>query len=198
MRVPEITVVGIATDGADAVKQTFQFSPDVVLMDIQMPIMDGIQATRIIRQERPHAQVLVLTVLAEDKPLFDALKAGARGYLLKNSTSDEIVQAIRSVAAGEAVLPPAQARRVLAEFELLSRQRTALQELFEKLSKAEINVLSYLVEGKSNPQISRALFIAEKTVKDHISSILKKLEVNSRLEAAEIARRSGLSGPASR
>jgi len=187
-----IVVLGIANNGAEAVQLTYQFSPDVVLMDIEMPIMDGIQATRIIRQEKPETRVLVLTVLEDDAHLFEALKCGATGYLLKNSTTTEIAQAIRAVAAGEAALPPAQAARVLSEFDRLARQRQSLLALFEKLSRTEITVLSLVGEGKTNVQIARTLYVEETTVKSHLTHILKKLEVNNRIEAARIARQSGL------
>ena len=187
-----IVVLGIANNGAEAVQLTYQFSPDVVLMDIEMPIMDGIQATRIIRQEKPETRVLVLTVLEDDAHLFEALKCGATGYLLKNSTTTEIVQAIRAVAAGEAALPPAQAARVLSEFDRLARQRQSLLALFEKLSRTEITVLSLVGEGKTNMQIARSLYVEETTVKSHLTHILRKLEVNNRIEAARIARQSGL------
>ena len=187
-----IVVLGIANNGAEAVQLTYQFSPDVVLMDIEMPIMDGIQATRIIRQEKPETRVLVLTVLEDDAHLFEALKCGATGYLLKNSTATEIAQAIRAVAAGEAALPPAQAARVLSEFDRLARQRQSLLALFEKLSRTEITVLSLVGEGKTNMQIARSLYVEETTVKSHLTHILRKLEVNNRIEAARIARQSGL------
>lgn len=187
-----IVVLGIANNGAEAVQLTYQFSPDVVLMDIEMPIMDGIQATRIIRQEKPETRVLVLTVLEDDAHLFEALKCGATGYLLKNSTTTEIVEAIRAVAAGEAALPPAQAARVLSEFDRLARQRQSLLTLFEKLSRTEISVLSLVGEGKTNVQIAQTLYVDLSTVKSHLTHILKKLEVNNRIEAARIARQSGL------
>ena len=187
-----IVVLGIANNGAEAVQLTYQFSPDVVLMDIEMPIMDGIQATRIIRQEKPETRVLVLTVLEDDAHLFEALKCGATGYLLKNSTTTEIAQAIRAVAAGEAALPPAQAARVLSEFDRLARQRQSLLTLFEKLSRTEISVLSLVGEGKTNVQIAQTLYVDLSTVKSHLTHILKKLEVNNRIEAARIARQSGL------
>jgi len=187
-----IVVLGIANNGAEAVQLTYQFSPDVVLMDIEMPIMDGIQATRIIRQEKPETRVLVLTVLEDDTHLFEALKCGATGYLLKNSTTTEIAQAIRAVAAGEAALPPAQAARVLSEFDRLARQRQSLLSLFEKLSRTEISVLSLVGEGKTNVQIAQTLYVDLSTVKSHLTHILRKLEVNNRIEAARIARQSGL------
>ena len=187
-----IVVLGIANNGAEAVQLTYQFSPDVVLMDIEMPIMDGIQATRIIRQEKPETRVLVLTVLEDDAHLFEALKCGATGYLLKNSTTTEIVQAIRAVAAGEAALPPAQAARVLSEFDRLARQRQSMLSLFEKLSRTEISVLSLVGEGKTNVQIAQTLYVDLSTVKSHLTHILKKLEVNNRIEAARIAMQSGL------
>ena len=187
-----IVVLGIANNGAEAVQLTYQFSPDVVLMDIEMPIMDGIQATRIIRQEKPETRVLVLTVLEDDAHLFEALKCGATGYLLKNSTATEIAQAIRTVAAGEAALPPAQAARVLSEFDRLARQRQSMLSLFEKLSRTEISVLSLVGEGKTNVQIAHTLSVDLSTVKSHLTHILKKLEVNNRIEAARIARQSGL------
>ena len=187
-----IVVLGIANNGAEAVQLTYQFSPDVVLMDIEMPIMDGIQATRIIRQEKPETRVLVLTVLEDDAHLFEALKCGATGYLLKNSTATEIAQAIRTVAAGEAALPPAQAARVLSEFDRLARQRQSMLSLFEKLSRTEISVLSLVGEGKTNVQIAHTLSVDLSTVKSHLTHILKKLEVNNRIEAARIAMQSGL------
>ena len=187
-----IVVLGIANNGAEAVQLTYQFSPDVVLMDIDMPIMDGIQATRIIRQEKPETRVLVLTVLEDDAHLFEALKCGATGYLLKNSTATEIAQAIRTVAAGEAALPPAQAARVLSEFDRLARQRQSMLSLFEKLSRTEISVLSLVGEGKTNVQIAHTLSVDLSTVKSYLTHILKKLEVNNRIEAARIAMQSGL------
>jgi DNA-binding NarL/FixJ family response regulator len=186
---PDIDVVGQAADGRTAVTLCRKLMPDVLLTDIRMPVMDGITATKQIKQEMPNIQVVILTIHHDDANVFEAIKAGARGYVLKESPPEQTVAAIRAVARGEALLHPGIASRVIAEFSRLSEQQEAEQRLFADLTERERDVLKLLAQGKKNREIAEALFIAEKTVKNHVSSILWKLECNDRTQAALLATR---------
>lgn len=188
----DIEVAGQAPNGRVAVALARERLPDVVLTDIQMPEMNGIEATRILKQEMPNVGIVILTIYDDDASVFDAIKAGAQGYVLKDSPPEETVAAVRAVARGEALLPPAIAARVLAEFSRISAQRAADLKVFSELTDREREVLKLIGAGKRNRQIAAELFISEKTVKNHVSNILWKLQVNDRTEAALFAARQGL------
>jgi len=181
---PELEVVGEAANGAEALRLTHALKPDVVLMDLLMPVMDGIAATEAIRRERPEVEVIALTSVLEDSAVYGAMRAGAIGYLLKDTKADELCRAIKAAAAGQVQMSPSVAARLL-------REVPAPQQP-EPLTERETEVLRQLAQGKSNKEIAAALVIAEKTVRTHVSNILAKLGVASRTQAALHAVRSGL------
>lgn len=181
---PDLEIVGEAKDGAEAVRLVGEIQPDVVLMDLLMPRMDGIEATRAIRQQHPGTEVIALTSVLEDASVTGAVRAGAIGYLLKNTESDELCRAIKAAAAGQVQLSPQAAARLMHEV------RGPAQP--EPLTDRERDVLGLLVDGQSNKEIAHSLGIGEKTVKTHISNILAKLGVQSRTQAALHAVRAGL------
>lgn len=181
----DITVVGEAANGEEAVAQAHALTPEVVLMDVNMPGMDGVEAARQIRASLPQTRVLILTVSDKDRDLMGAIKAGARGYLLKSAESDDVLEAIRRVAAGDAILPPALTARVLDE---LASPAPTLSPLTDR----EIEVLDLIAQGLGNKGIAAALYISENTVKTHVRHILEKLGLRSRSEAAAFAVREGL------
>ena len=181
---PELEVVGEATNGAEALRLAHELEPDVVLMDLLMPVMDGIAATSAIRRELPEVEVIALTSVLEDSAVYGAMRAGAIGYQLKDTEADELCRAIKAAAAGQVQLSPPVAARLLRE--VPSPQHP------EALTDREIEVLQQLALGKSNKEIATTLVIAEKTVRTHVSNILGKLAVTSRTQAALHAVRSGL------
>jgi NarL family two-component system response regulator LiaR len=181
---PELEVVGEAANGAEALHLAHELKPDVVLMDLLMPVMDGIAATEAIRRELPDVEVIALTSVLEDSAVYGAMRAGAIGYLLKDTQAGELCQAIKAAAAGQVQMSPSVAARLL-------REVPAPQQP-EPLTERETEVLRQLAQGKSNKEIAAALVIAEKTVRTHVSSILAKLGVASRTQAALYAVRSGL------
>jgi NarL family two-component system response regulator LiaR len=185
---PDLEVVAEAENGEQAVAEARHLCPDVVLMDLVMPGMDGLEATRRITAEQPGVRVLVLTSFAADDKVFPALKAGALGYLLKDSGPDELVQAIRQVHRGESSLHPSIARRLLQELAGPGQRDPVVEALTER----EIDVLRLVAQGQSNRQIADRLCISEATVRTHVSSILSKLNVDSRTQAALYALREGL------
>jgi DNA-binding NarL/FixJ family response regulator len=191
---PGIRVVAEASNGKEAVACAQKMEPQVVLMDLRMPVMNGVEATRAIRAAMPASGVIVLTTFDDDEQVFDALRAGALGYLLKDAPPARLVEAIRAAARGESFLQPSIAAKVLAEFNRLSpkRQSADNRSLWEKLSSREIEVLKTLAEGKSNKEIGVALNLAEGTVKNHLSNIFGKLGVLDRTQAALLARARGL------
>jgi DNA-binding NarL/FixJ family response regulator len=191
----DITIVGEAANGEAAVAAALAHRPDVVLMDINMPKLDGLEATRRLTAELPECAVVMLTILDDDASLFDAVKAGAKGYVLKSAAPEEVLAALRAAARGEAFLGPALVGRVMDEFARLSRLRTAAKEAFAELTRREMEVLELLGRGLRNREIAASLYLSEKTVKNHISSILAKLHVNDRTEAALLAARHGLADP---
>ena len=184
-----LEVVGEARDGAEAVAQTMRLQPDVVLMDLGMPEVDGVTATRRILETSPHVAVLVLTMAADDDAVFDALRAGARGYLLKGADRSELVRAIHSVAAGEAIFGPDVARRLMQHFASPSPSPAAP---FPDLSERELEILELIARGLPNLAIGERLGIAPKTVRNHVSNIFGKLDVRDRAEAVVRARDAGL------
>ncbi|MBW3622390.1 MAG: response regulator transcription factor [Armatimonadetes bacterium] len=188
----DIEVVGTAPDGETALKVVRHQRPDVLLTDLQMPEKDGIALTQTLKTEMPDLAIVVLTVFREDAKVFDAIKAGALGYVLKDSPPEETVAAIRAASRGEALMSPPVAARVMQEFARISGQRAADLKVFSELTEREREVLKLVAEGKRNREIGEALFITEKTVKNHISSILAKLHANDRTEAAMFAARQGL------
>jgi DNA-binding NarL/FixJ family response regulator len=181
---PELEVVGQAVDGAEALHLARELKPDVVLMDLLMPAMDGIAATRAIRRELPDVEVIALTSVLENNMVFDAMRAGAVGYLLKDTNARALCQAVKAAAAGQVQLSPQVAERLIRE--------VPAPESPEKLTRRETEVLRLLARGRSNKEIAVDLSIAEKTVKTHVSNILGKLGVSSRTQAALHAIRIGL------
>jgi DNA-binding NarL/FixJ family response regulator len=182
---PELEVIGEARDGAEAVHLARQLSPDVVLMDLLMPGMDGIHATVIIRREIPDTEVVALTSVLEDTSIVEAIRAGAIGYLLKDTEAHELVRSIKAAASGQVQLSPEVAARLLNEVRTPETAR-------EPLTDRETEVLRLLASGSTNKEISQALFIGEQTVKSHVSHVLNKLGVPSRTQAALYAIRNGL------
>lgn len=187
--VPDFDLVGEATTGEEAVARSLALQPDVVLMDLQMPGGSGIEATREIVAASPTTKVLVVTLFEDDDSVFAALRAGARGYLLKDTDEEEMVRAIRAVANGEAIFGPAVAGRVLAYFAVPRREAP---RHFPELTEREREILHLLAQGKSNPAIARELSLSPKTVANHVSNIFAKLQVADRAEAIIRARDAGL------
>jgi DNA-binding NarL/FixJ family response regulator len=183
---PEIRVVGEAANGAEALDRVAALRPDVVLMDLHMPVLDGIGATRRVRVEHPDVQVLALTTFDDDEDVFAALRAGAVGYLLKDVSSDRLVEALLAARRGESVLQPSVAAKVVARFARMTDGEAAPrpQPLVVPLSERELEVLRLLAEGSSNREIASALFLAEGTVKNHVTNLLGKLGVRDRTQAA--------------
>jgi DNA-binding NarL/FixJ family response regulator len=187
---PDIDVVGTADDGAAAVEIVGKEKPDLVLMDLKMPIMNGVEATRQIRTKYPEVKVLVLTTYDGDEWVFDAIKAGASGYLLKDTPRDEVVKAIRGTATGKVYVDPSVAGKVLGQ--VSSRQTQPATLITSKLTDREIEVLHLIAKGLSNADIADRLFLSEGTVRNHVSAILAKLGVPDRTQAAVIAIQHGL------
>jgi DNA-binding NarL/FixJ family response regulator len=186
---PELEVVGEAGDGAEALRLAREIKPDVVLMDLLMPVMDGIAATAAIRRELPETEVLALTSVLEDASVVGAVRAGAIGYLLKDTQAEALCQAIKAAAAGQVQLTPKAAARLM--------QAVSAPESPEALTERETEVLRLLAQGQSNKQIARSLSNTEQTIKSHVSRILSKLGVQSRTQATLYAIRTGLVSPGS-
>ncbi|MCI3278560.1 response regulator [Streptomyces cylindrosporus] len=193
---PGIEVVGQAVDGQEAVDRVRELSPDVVLMDIRMPELNGIEATRRITGERPDIRVLVLTTFDLDEYVYEALRAGASGFLLKDASAEKLAEAVRVVAAGDALLAPGITRRLIAQFSRLDdRPRAPLKDRVGDLTERETEVLSLIAQGLSNAEIAERLVVAEQTVKTHVGRILVKLGLRDRTQAAVFAYESGLVRP---
>jgi DNA-binding NarL/FixJ family response regulator len=190
---PDFDVVGEAGNGEEALKLARSLLPSVVLMDLQMPVLDGVAATRRLREEQPNCRVIVLTTFDDDELVFDGLRAGALGYLLKDAPSEKLSEAIRGAARGESFLQPSVAAKVVAEFaRLTSKPAANFQALVEPLSEREREILGLIATGASNREIAGTLFLAEGTVKNHVTNILGKLGVRDRTQAALKAKETGL------
>jgi len=184
----EVEVVGEAGSGEEALEMVDKVKPDVVLMDISMPGMNGIQATKLIREKCPDAKVVMLTMLDQEGYVYEAVKAGATGYMLKNTSSDDLVNAIQTVAEGKALLHPDATAQLLKEFVTLADNKAKDYGL----SNREMEVLQHLSEGNTNKEIAKALWISEQTVKTHVAHIFDKLGTSDRTETVATALRSGL------
>jgi DNA-binding NarL/FixJ family response regulator len=193
-RMPGVVVVGEAADGDQAVARTAELAPDVVVMDLHMPNLNGIEATRRITSTTPDVAVLVLTMLEGDESVFAAMRAGARGYLLKGADRAEIHRAVTSVAQGGVVFSPGVASRVLSFFAAGPRQGPAVLDPFPTLTEREREVLSLVADGLTNGEIARRLVVSDKTVRNHVSNVFAKLHVTGRAEAVARARDAGLGG----
>ncbi|MBK8935967.1 MAG: response regulator transcription factor [Chloroflexi bacterium] len=194
---PDLEVVGEAGNGQEALDAAARLKPAVVLMDLRMPVLDGVAATRRLLEKMPQVKIIVLTTFDDDDHVFDGLRAGAVGYLLKDVPSEKLVEAIRAAAAGQSFLQPSVAAKVVAEFTRLTAvaQETAVSPqniLIEPLSEREQEILALVATGASNKEIASELFIAEGTVKNHVTNILGKLGVRDRTQAALKAREIGL------
>lgn len=188
---PDMSVVGEATNGAEAVQLTKTLSPDLVLMDIQMPVVDGLEATLTISGLSDAPRVLILTTFERDEYVFTALRNGASGFLLKNAPPEQLLDAIRTVAAGEALLAPSVTRRIVEEF----ARRPASTEpspLIEHLTEREREVLQQLGRGRTNAEIAEELFVGEATIKTHVSNVLAKLHLRDRVQAVVFAYENGI------
>jgi DNA-binding NarL/FixJ family response regulator len=190
----DLEVVGEASNGQEAIESVAKLGPDVVLMDLRMPVLNGVAATRQITQSAATSRVIVLTTFDDDEYVFDGLRAGAVGYLLKDVPSAKLVEAIRAAARGESFLQPSVAAKVVAEFSRMAGTGTAVpqQDLVEPLSERELEILAVLASGASNREIANQLYITEGTVKNHVTNILGKLGVRDRTQAALKAKEMGL------
>jgi DNA-binding NarL/FixJ family response regulator len=193
---PDTTVIGEAGDGDEAVREVRRLRPEVVLMDIRMPVLDGIEATRRIVTDHPHTRVLILTTFGLDAYVYDALRAGASGFMLKDAPPEEIAAAVRIVASGEALLAPAITRTVIEEF---ARQTPVAPPpapaALAELTPREQEVLDLLARGLSNPEICEQLVISEATTKTHVARILQKLDLRDRVQAVIYAYENGVVAP---
>jgi DNA-binding NarL/FixJ family response regulator len=195
---PDLTVAGEAADGGAAVASVRELQPDIVVMDIRMPRLDGIQATRQIVASSARARVLILTTFDIDEHILDALRAGASGFLVKDDAPDALVSAIRTIAAGEAVLAPSVTRRLLDRFARLPGLSNQGGDDLGSLTVREREVLSLIGKGLSNAEIAAALTVSESTVKTHVGHVLEKLDLRDRVHAVILAYESGLVTPAQR
>jgi len=203
---PDIKIVGQAADGQEGVGLAVRLQPDVILMDIKMPRMDGIKATRQIKEDLPETPIIILTTYAEDELVFEGIRAGASGYLLKDITRGQLVEAVRGAARGEAQIDPAVAAQVLAEFQRManvlrrpargsptpSKETETELPPIEALTPREEEILRLLTEGLTNAGIAARLYLSEGTVKNHVSEILSKLHANDRTHAVVLALKRGL------
>ncbi len=190
---PDIEVVGEAGDGAEAVERAADLLPDVVLMDVRMPRRSGIEACTAVKDVVPSARIIMLTISDEEADLYEAIKAGATGYLLKEISIDEVADAIRAVAGGQSLISPAMASKLLSEFaSMIKRDGERQQVPAPRLTERELEVLRLVARGLNNREIARQLFISENTVKNHVRNILEKLQLHSRMEAVVYAVREKL------
>jgi RNA polymerase sigma factor (sigma-70 family) len=192
---PDMDVVGQAADGQEASRLALQLEPHVVVMDINMPVLDGVQATRYITENAPAVGVLILTMYRQDQYVFEAIKAGARAYLLKDADSDELLRTIRIVADGEALLDPSIALKMMDEFRRMQETPTDNEQVGEEiaqLSERERDILKLVAQGLDNGQIGDRLGLSEKTIRNRLTRIFEKLQVNNRIQATLVALRQGL------
>jgi DNA-binding NarL/FixJ family response regulator len=193
---PGLELVGQASDGQEAVQIVGEVVPDVVLMDIRMPKMNGIEAARQMKEVAPSAKILILTISDEDDDLFEAIRAGASGYLLKDIPLDELADSVRAVYGGQSLINPSMAGKLLTEFATLARrdaeEEPAKHAPARKLTDREMEVLRLVARGMNNRDIAKELFISENTVKNHVRNVLEKLQIHSRMEAVMIAVREKL------
>jgi DNA-binding NarL/FixJ family response regulator len=190
---PDIDVIGEAGDGESAVAMAREHAPDVVVMDVRMPIKSGIDAARSIKEELPGTKILVLTISDEEDDLYEAIKAGANGYLLKEISIDEIGHAVRSVNGGQSLISPSMASKLLDEFAAMIKKEEQKEQVpAPRLTPREMEVLQHVAQGMNNREIAKTLFISENTVKNHVRNILEKLHLHSRMEAVVYAVREKL------
>jgi DNA-binding NarL/FixJ family response regulator len=192
---PDIELVGQASDGAEAVEKAAESLPDVVLMDIRMPRSSGIEACRAMKEAAPSAKIVILTISDEEEDLFEAIRAGASGYLLKDIPLDEVADTVRAVYGGQSLINPSMAGKLLTEFATLARRddEERVQEVpAPRLTEREMQVLKLIARGMNNRDIAKELFISENTVKNHVRNILEKLQIHSRMEAVMVAVREKL------
>ncbi len=192
---PDIDLVGQASDGAEAVEKAAESLPDIVLMDIRMPRSNGIEACRAMKEAAPSAKIVILTISDEEEDLFEAIRAGASGYLLKDIPLDEVADTVRAVHGGQSLINPSMARKLLTEFATLARrddEERAQEVPAPRLTEREMQVLKLVARGMNNRDIAKELFISENTVKNHVRNILEKLQIHSRMEAVMVAVREKL------
>ncbi|MFC4337920.1 response regulator [Salininema proteolyticum] len=187
----DLTVVGGASDGREAVSQAREFKPDVILMDVRMPGMDGLQAARAVLEEGSSPHVLMLTTFDIDDYVYEALRIGASGFLLKDAPPEDLISAVRVVASGEALLAPAITKRLIEEF-FRDRPVLSASSRLDRLTPREIDVLRLVARGQANGEIAATLYVSEQTVKSHVSSIFSKLSLRDRAQAVIVAYESGL------
>jgi len=192
---PDIDLVGQASDGAEAVEKAAESLPDIVLMDIRMPRSNGIEACRAVKAAAPSAKIVILTISDEEEDLFEAIRAGASGYLLKDIPLDEVADTVRAVHGGQSLINPSMAGKLLTEFAALARrddEERAQEVPAPRLTEREMQVLKLVARGMNNRDIAKDLFISENTVKNHVRNILEKLQIHSRMEAVMVAVREKL------
>ena len=190
-RQEDFTVVGEAENGLEAIEKTKDLNPDVILMDLRMPELTGVEAMRRIREDDPDAKFIVLTTFDSDEYIFDAIEAGAKGYLLKDASRDDLFKAVRAVHRGESLIEPGVAAKILDRLAQLSR-RSAEPSSIDGLSERELEVLQLMAKGSANKEIAASLSISESTVKTHVANIFQKLEVNHHTEAVTQALQKGI------
>ncbi|MCG3208710.1 MAG: Transcriptional regulatory protein DegU [Anaerolineae bacterium] len=190
----DIEIVGEAEDGLEAVKLVPQLQPAVVLMDINMPVIDGVEATRMILRDNDAVGIVILTMYPQDEYVFEALKAGAKAYLLKDTRSKKLLQVIRAVSQGQAVIEPEMTARLLSEFRRLAAEKEEKSPKVQTLTDQERTILTLVANGASNKDIAAELNLSERTIKNYLSIIFQKLQVNNRTEAAIRAMKDGLVG----
>lgn len=192
VRRPDMEVVGEANNGEEALEVAREVLPDVILMDINMPVCNGLEATRHIKREMPHVKIVMLTVSDDDKHLFEAIKSGAQGYLLKDLETQQLYDLLESISRGEAPLSGVIAAKILQEFTRPEADSDQGPEVIEELTPREVDILQLVVEGMTNKEIATALVISENTVKIHMRNILEKLHLQNRIQVAVYAVRQGL------
>jgi DNA-binding NarL/FixJ family response regulator len=192
---PDIEVIGEAVNGQEAITRAAELGPDVILMDVRMPVLDGLQATRQITAMSSSARILILTTFDLDDYVYEALRAGASGFLLKDASAGELATAVRVVAAGDGLLSPSVTRRLISEFARLGAPRIPARKKLDDLTERETEVLALVAHGMTNAEIAAHLVVAEQTIKTHVSRVLMKLGAHDRAQAVVFAYESGLVHP---